>query len=308
MIERASAWAPGKLILAGEHAVVYGHPAIAFAVTLGTTVQLARRPGHTEVEGCTAADAEGAHLIEADPRLLTALRAALPEQGLGVHIHTDLPVGRGMGSSAALAVALVRAVARLEGREAAAAECQARGFEIERVFHGAPSGLDHTVSSLGGGLLYRRGPDGVRWTRLSLPALSLVVIDTGAPGDTAEMVAGVRARRPAVDPVLDAIGALVPRVEAALGQADPSAAARAVGPLLTENHRLLARLGVSTPALEAAVALALDHGATGAKLAGAGGGGVAIALLDGPPDRLLAAARAAGFGAFPAQISPPESP
>ena len=88
IVAEASAWAPGKLILAGEHAVVYGHPAIAVAVSLGTTVRLVRRAGPTEVAGCTASVADEA--IQGDPRLLPALLAVLPAEGIGVHIHTCL--------------------------------------------------------------------------------------------------------------------------------------------------------------------------------------------------------------------------
>lgn len=304
----ARAWAPGKLILAGEHAVVYGHPAIAAAVSLGTTVRLVRRAGPSAVETCTAQSRQGAEAVADDPRLLPALMAVLPLEGVGVHIHTDLPVGRGMGSSAALAVALVRALARLEGRQASAAECHERGFLIERVFHGAPSGLDHTVSSLGGAILYRRLPQGIEHHALALPDLSLVVLDTGVQGNTAALVAQVAAQRPGVDPVLAEIGALALEVQAALCGPDPAMAAPLAGPLLTYNHDLLRGLGVSTPALDHAVELAITHGAAGAKLAGAGGGGVVLALMDGPAEPLIAAAHAAGFHAFPARIAPPEHP
>jgi mevalonate kinase len=104
-------------------------------------------------------------------------------------------------------------------------------------------------------------------------------------------VAGVASRRPGIDPVLERIGALV--VEARRVLDDP----RALGPLLTENHRLLRQIGVSTPTLDDLVALALDHGALGAKLAGAGGGGVVLALTEDPAP-ILAAASDRGIHAF----------
>jgi mevalonate kinase len=280
----AIGYAPGKLILSGEHAVVHGHLCLALAVTLGTTVTLTRREGPTGIDDAPFSDA----------RLDDALSAILPPEGIGVAIETDLPVGRGMGSSAALAVALVRARAVLSGRVADFEECHREGFAIERVFHGNPSGVDHTVSAMGGGVKYRRGQP---ITPLPLPPLTLVVMDTGIAGNTAELVAGVAAL-PDGTALLSEIGALTEAVADALhGPPD------ALGALLTENHRLLRGIGVSSPLLDALVGAALSAGAYGAKLAGAGGGGVALALV-ADPEPVLRAARALGAEAFVARVAP----
>lgn len=285
--ESARARAPGKLILSGEHAVVYGHPALALAVDRGTAVTLRRRPGPTAIERADFTD----------PRLLPGLCTVLPEHGVGVEIESDLPVGRGMGSSAALAVAVVRAWAALEGQAMGFAETHAAAFGPERVFHGDPSGVDHAVSALGGCVRYRKTPAGPEITPLPSPALRLVVVDSGSAGDTGALVAGVRSRRPGIDPALDAIGVLVGQVEAALD------APAVLGPLLTENHRLLGQIGVSTPVLDAIVAICLRAGALGAKLAGAGGGGVVLALVEDPAP-VLRAVRAAGYTAFDVGTAP----
>lgn len=270
--------APGKLILLGEHAVVYGHRAIAVAVSLGTTVRLRPREGPT---------ATGPGSVE-DPRMRAALAAALPQSGLEVRIDSELPIGRGMGSSAAFTVALLRARAALDGRIPTFEELFRDGFALERAFHGNPSGLDHTVSALGGAILYRRGEAPVR---LNMTRRELIVLDSGSAGDTAEMVAGVAARRPAVDADLAALGAIVERSLDRLN--DPEA----LGALMTEAHAGLRRIGVSTPRLDALVQLALDNGALGAKLAGAGGGGVVVALT-AAPDPLLRAAAELGIVAM----------
>lgn len=299
-VAEASAFAPGKLILAGEHAVVYGHPAIAVAVDRGTWALARRRPGPSGVDRSTLVGDDGEEQpFPEDDRLVPALRTVLPETGVGLEIRTDLPIGRGMGSSASLAVAVVRATAALQGEPADIQTCIARGFAVERVFHGTPSGLDHTVSARGGALWYRRGPEGLELRPLRLPPLALVVLDSGCAGNTASMVAGVRARRPGVDGALERIGALVGELEAALAAGDLQAA----GALLDEDHRLLAEIGVSTPDLDRLVSLARGAGALGAKLAGAGGGGVVLALVReaGP---LLLAARAHGVRAFSAGLSP----
>ncbi|NOY26108.1 MAG: mevalonate kinase, partial [Oligoflexia bacterium] len=171
------------MILFGEHAVVYGHPAIAAAVNRGTTVSLQPEQGPTTVH---AADIE-------DARLDAAIAAILPAQGLGVRLSTDLPVGRGMGSSAALAVALVRANAAWEGRVADLGECIRQGFVVERIFHGTPSGIDHTVSARGGAVYFRRGKDGPALSPAKVAPLTLVVLDSGVTGNTKALVAAVRA-------------------------------------------------------------------------------------------------------------------
>lgn len=286
MLERDwSGFAPGKLILSGEHAVVYGYRAVAAAVSRGTTVTLTERPGPSTV----ASD------YDADPRVWPALATIVPAEGLGVAIASDLPIGCGMGSSAALAIATVRALASREGREAGFEECFAKGFLVERVFHGTPSGIDHAVSARGGAVIYRR--DGPEITELALPRpLRLVVADTGAPGDTARMVAGVRDRGCAAE--LRRIAAVAEMVSAHLQRGEDP------GPLFRENHRLLRAIGVSTPMLDAVCAAMEAAGATGAKLAGAGGGGVAIAVVEADTEgRVLAAAAAAGCVAFPVTVS-----
>ena len=274
------AFGAGKAILFGEHAVVYGHPAIALAVDRGTTVRLWDRPGPTAADEASISDA----------RLQEALHTVLPADGIGVGIDSDLPTGRGMGSSAALAVALVRARATRQGRTLDFATCHAEGFAVERVFHGTPSGVDHAVSALGGGVRYRKGPDGPAIEPLRLPPLQLVVLDSGSSGNTAELVAGVRRRRPGVDE-----GRLL---------AEPFEGGGDLGPLLDENHTLLQQIGVSTPRLDALVELARGAGALGAKLSGAGGGGVVIALVD-DASPVLSAARTAGIAAFEVGVHPP---
>lgn len=271
----------GKLILCGEHAVVYGHPALAFAVDRSTTVQIADAPGARTV-----------HCPVQDPRLATVLDSLLPAEGLSVTIGSELPIGRGMGSSAALAVALVRACREWRGGPPPSAhEVFDEAMPIERLFHGNPSGLDVAVAAHGGFLWFQRGPPVVLEPITVEPRWRVVVLDTGAVGNTRELVAGVAARRPAVDPALERIGALVGEARGCL--ADP----HALGELLTENHVLLSSIGVSTPEIDALVNLATDHGAYGAKLSGAGGGGVVIAVVD-EPESLVSAAETAGVRAF----------
>ncbi|MFT4624705.1 MAG: mevalonate kinase [Myxococcota bacterium] len=271
----------GKLILCGEHAVVYGHPAVAFAVDLQTEVSIERIVGPTSVVDCAA-----------DSRLVRALHAVLEPTGWRVGVQSTVPIGRGMGSSAALAVGLVRARAALDGEQLDPDTAYARAMPCERVFHGNPSGLDVAVAARGGCIRFTRGTP-PKLEPLQPGDWSVVVLDTGLVGDTASLVAEVASRRPGIDGTLTEIGALVDRCCASLHDAG------ALGPLLTQNHRLLSQIGVSTPELDDLVTLALDAGALGAKLAGAGGGGVAFALVhdDLAADRVLEAAHRHGIDA-----------
>jgi mevalonate kinase len=282
----ASAFAPGKLILMGEHAVVYGHPALAIAIDRGMTVDLHHRAGPSGLD---------TPWVE-DSRLHDALLEILPPNGVSVRIESTLPVGRGMGSSAALAVALVRAAARLDGREASMEEINTGAFRVERIFHGNPSGIDHTVSMRGGALRYRRTPKGPQFESVQLAPLPLVVIDSGSAGNTSEMVASVRSRKPDIDKHLEAMATLLTNTLPMLIQGKH----KEVGRAWCENHRLLQAIGVSTPTLDAIVDLSIDNGAWGAKLAGAGGGGVVIVLTE-QPENLIKVATAQGFQAFKTQ-------
>jgi len=275
----------GKLILCGEHAVVHGQPALAFAVDRGTTITVQEGAGPTRV-----------HADLDDTRVRQVVRTHLGEDGLLVRITSDLPIGRGMGSSASLAVAVARAAARWHGRETGPDALWDDAMAVEAVFHGTPSGVDVACSLRGGVLRFLKGPPPV-FTSLPAPSWSMVVLDSGDVGDTGALVAGVTSRRPGIDPLLDRIGALVD--EAAEVLDDPVA----LGPLLDENHALLRQIGVSTPRLDALVALARGAGARGAKLSGAGGGGVVIALVD-DPEAVLQAAAVAGVDAFAVRPAP----
>jgi len=284
-----SAFAPGKIILMGEHAVVYGHPAIAMAVDRGMTVTLREHSGPTAVlKGQIS-----------DPRLDKALQTVLPADGVSVQIESNLPIGRGMGSSAALAVALARASLEWEGMPLTEQEVNTRAFAVERIFHGNPSGIDHTVSMGGGALMYRKGSAKPVYEPIKIPSLPVVVIDSGTAGNTADMVQNVRQRFTAVEAYLNQIGELVTATLPALTTGDLPA----IGQAWHENHWLLKAIGVSNATLDEIVRVAENEGSYGAKLAGAGGGGVVIALSD-EPNAIITAANAKGWQAFQIFSSP----
>jgi mevalonate kinase len=176
----------GKLILTGEHSVVYGHPAIAVGITTKTTVQLHPLRGPSQLDPSAS-----------DHRLEQVVSTLLPN-GYRIRIHSALPTGRGMGSSAALSVALVRARAQAQGHDLSPDELFEQAMKAERIFHTMPSGLDALVSGQGGVVYFEKG-EPPRTESLPQPKWSIIVLDSGHSGNTSAMVKQVAAQRPAVN-------------------------------------------------------------------------------------------------------------
>jgi mevalonate kinase len=275
-----TARACGKVILLGEHAVVHGRPALAAGLPGGLTLHA--RPS-TEVTAPLGLriPAWGLDLdLERDVEhpVARACRAVLehvggPRRGYLVEGESTLPARAGLGSSAALTVALARLVL---GEQAPAAEVVEASLAGERVFHGEPSGIDSWIATRGGVLWFVRGqvPEPVALGA----ALPIVVLASGVPRSTADQVAKVSRRLErhptATLAIFDAIAALVVEGRHALERGHLGALAE----VIEMNHGLLAALDVSSPTLDRLVARAREAGARAAKLTGAGGGGCVIAL------------------------------
>lgn len=296
-LQRASARATGKLILLGEHAVVHGQPAIVAGIDRGVRVTVL--PG----EGAGAGPG-------ADPRLgdaiaLAARLVGAGEARFGLEVEGDLPIAMGLGSSAALAVAVVRALATSAGVELAAADIERHAHEIERVFHGTPSGVDSAAATHGGVRWFEAGPPSRHEPIVLRAPLPLLVILSRTPHATSSTVGGLRSRaaaaREVYDPVFGAIGSLVAAARRALEEGEHAR----LGELMSMNHGLLRACGVSTAEIDAIVDEALEAGASGAKLTGAGGGGAVIALPAGDPEALREALAARGHEAFVVRIGLP---
>ena len=293
----------GKAILLGEHAVVYGVPAIAAGLRRG--VVATARPGPQTVLRC--APWGTAHGTDSDEDLGRALRAVVdahpraPLPPLEIDATVELPAGAGLGCSAAIGVAVVRALDEAVGHEASDAEVAERALAWERVFHGNPSGLDNTMAAHGGIAVYVKGTP---LTHLDVrKPLRLVIGNTAEPSSTKEMVAMV-ARHRERDPDqfeanLRAIETLVRNARLAIEAGD----VRAVGQLMDLNQALLSAWMLSTPSIEDLCAASREAGAAGAKLTGAGGGGCMIALVDSDEvaAAVIAAIEALGFEAFEAE-------
>lgn len=274
--------AAAKAILFGEHAVVYGAPAIAVPVwSLGATATATRR-GHTNRLDSALYHGE---VATAPLRLgvtATALDAALralgsPNDAVYVHIDSSIPAERGLGSSAAVAAAVVEAVADAWGRTLDPDEMFALVQEAERTAHGTPSGLDARAVRARGPIWFESK------TATALPLardLQLVIADTGVRGRTREAVARVAARRgdapAATNALIDRLAALAIDARPMLERGDLVG----VGAAMNEAHTALTSLGVGEASLDRLAGIARRAGALGAKLTGGGLGGCLLALAD----------------------------
>ena len=278
--------APGKIILLGEHAVVYGRPALAVPVS---EVQ-----ARAEVATCPS---RGIHLRAPDVGLEAELNDLDPQHplkllisrvfhqlgiskhpNLAIHITSTIPVAAGLGSGAAVSVALIRALAGFLGSTLTDEQVSELAFEVEKLHHGTPSGIDNTVIVHGKPVYFLHGQP----MELLSPgaAFTLVIGDTGIPAPTKEAVADVRSLRQAhhgrVERIFDDIGGLVTAARAHL----MSGEWRRLGELMDADHALLQELTVSCPELDRLVQTARRSGARGAKLSGGGRGGNMIALVE----------------------------
>jgi mevalonate kinase len=280
-----TASAPGKIILFGEHAVVYGHPALAVPVT----------QVHADVEVTDALRA-GIQVEAPDVALRTELRTLAPThplrsvienvfQSLGlsappylnIRITSTIPVASGLGSGAAVSVAVIRALSAHFGHMLTNEQVNALAYEAEKLHHGTPSGIDNTVITYSCPVYFVRGRP-VETFRSGAP-FTIVIADTGIPAPTKESVGDVRkawaADKRRWEKVFAKIGALAQQARKAIESGETNR----LGPLMDENHALLQTLTVSSPELDRLVLMARAAGAEGAKLSGGGRGGNMIALV-----------------------------
>ena len=294
----------GKVILLGEHAVVHGVPALAVGIDQGARAQatpMAEGPSRLFVRGWDIVVREtddGHDLARAFRALLDAAEPPLGPRW--IEVETDLPPGGGLGCSAAIGVAVARA---LEPHLSDAA-LQDRAMAWECVFHGNPSGVDAAVAARGGCVLFKRG-EPLESVRVRGP-MHLCVGNTGTASSTktmVEAVARLRERRPEiVGKSFEAIRTLVINARLAIEAGDFAA----LGKLLDLNQMLLSGLFVSTPEIERMCGIAREAGALGAKLTGAGGGGsvVALASTRAAADQVVEAWKTDGFSGFATTVAP----
>lgn len=296
-----SAYAPAKVILFGEHAVVYGQPALAAPVLqmrarAHVSAGLSLPPGTVRIEAPVLnLSASLADLPEQDPlgaaiRLTFAHLNVTQPPACTIYITSNIPMAAGLGSGAAASVAMIRALSAFLGKPLSDDDVCALTFEVEKLHHGTPSGVDNTVIAYAKPVYFEKSLPGdapagglpVQMEMLGVAVpFTLVIGDTGIASSTKTVVGAVRtawqSRPRQYEEIFAQIGTLVRAARVMIENGTP----HALGTLMNTNHILLQQLDVSCPELDNLVEAALNGGALGAKLSGGGRGGNMIALV--PP-------------------------
>jgi mevalonate kinase len=278
-----TASAPGKVILFGEHAVVYGEPAIAFAIDKRIYVTVDRR---ADERICISSAPE---IVDGYPYVKKAVELTFEycseKCGLDLKIESEFPPASGLGSSASVSVSTILATSTLLNVDIEKKDIARLGHRVEKKIQGAASITDSSVTTYGGVLFVKPKLETVE--EILVDELPFVVGYTGKGGATGQLVRKVRESRdksPEIfDPIIQTIGRITIRAKNVLEDGGD------IGELMNINHGLLEALGVGTESLSRYVHSARDAGALGAKITGAGGGGCMIAFA---PDNQDEVARA----------------
>lgn len=280
-----TASAPGKIILFGEHAVVYGRPALAVPVTqvhadadisdsdsAGIWIDAPDIHLHAELNTLPSD-----HPVAAVVHNLFFLSRVSPFPNLQIKISSTIPVASGLGSGAAVTVAITRALSTHINYAMTAEQVNAFAYEIEKLHHGTPSGIDNTVITYAKPVYFVKG-QAMETFKVGQP-FTIVIGNTGISAPTKESVSDVRklweADKAKWESVFDAVGEISKQARRAIesGKWD------LLGGLMNQNHTLLQSISVSSPELDRLVSAAWNAGALGAKLSGGGRGGNMIALV-----------------------------
>ena len=276
------ATAPGKVILFGEHAVVYHRPAIAVPVAdvrAKVTIQPIKAGSHFRI---IAPDLDKDYRLDqaaADDPLAMIARITLQYLGqtrppaVTLTVSSTIPLGRGLGSGAAISTAIVRALSQFIDRLLPPAEISALVYQVEKLYHGTPSGIDNTVVAFEQPVFFVKGRP-IQRMQVG-QTFSLVVGDTGLVAPTHQAVGDLRQRwqadQPRYEGYFDEIGAIATQARVAIEQ--ELIDIEVIGKLIDQNQELLETIGVSSPELERLIAAARQAGALGAKLSEPGAGG-----------------------------------
>ena len=284
-----TASASGKIILFGEHAVVYGQPAIAVPVEkvrVRAVVSADPRanPGSMFIEAPGIGLQAWLHDLPREHPLACLVQLLLAESSISrlpacrLHLSSTIPVAAGLGSGAAVSVAVLRALSAFLGHPLENSRVNALAYEVEKLHHGTPSGIDNTVITYAQPVYFIRNQP-IQTFQVSHP-FTIVIGDTGIASPTSIAVSELRYRWQA-DPLqynqlFEAVGALVQQARHLI----ETGKSHALGSLMDQNHLHLQHMGVSSPELDTLVHAARSAGALGAKLSGGGRGGNMIALVE----------------------------
>jgi hydroxymethylglutaryl-CoA reductase len=291
--------AAGKVILLGEHAAVYGRHVLALPLASAVSASVQECEAETRIEFRDVED-DRALSMRPPAGLSELVRLVVRQLGMegrrfDIRVQSNLPRASGLGSSAAVAVAVIRAFDNVFTLGLSNDAINRFAFDCEKLAHGDPSGIDNTVATYGKAVLYCKAlaPPAKPLPLSEFPPL--VIAASGMRAGTKQQVEAVHRRHARMvgryDAIFDEIDAISMEGAAALVRQDY----RELGMLMNLCHGLLNAIEVSTPELERMVDIARRNGAAGAKLTGAGGGGAIVALCPGSIDDVGQALRNAGY-------------
>lgn len=301
-----TAFAPGKVILTGEHFVVHGGWALAAALSRGTTARCRAAPRDRIRAHTLGLESDLERPVPGPLRpIARVVRRTLEAFSARVHVdltlESDLPPASGLGSSSSAAVAAIAATAAAVGHSVPPATLFELGMESERQIHGNPSGIDVAVAVHGGVLLYQRG----RAPQVVVPrrSVELVVASTGHQRRTKNLIRRVAQFRTHHARLFDGTARASSALSRRAADAVTSGDLESLGAIMTMHHAALTWTRVSSARLDRLVGAALAAGALGAKLTGAGGGGSIIALpAPGRTADVLSALQAVAAHAFAVRL------
>jgi mevalonate kinase len=283
-----TASAPGKVILFGEHAVVYGQPAVAVPVTqlrakATVTPQITGSPGEVRILAPDVDLDSALRNLPSEHPISAAVQGVIAALDIDyipactLKVTSTIPVASGLGSGAAVSVAVIRTLAGFLGHPLPDEQVSALVYEVEKIHHGTPSGIDNTVVTYAQPVYFVKGQP-VETFQVAQP-FTIIIADTGIPAPTKESVGDVRRAWQADHQTYERLFAAVGSIAKTAQQAIKSGHPKWLGPLMDENQELLQDMGVSSPELDRLVNAAKKAGALGAKLSGGGRGGNMIALV-----------------------------
>ncbi len=283
-----SATAPGKIILFGEHAVVYNQPAIAVPIStvIARTIITANprgKPGVVKVVAPNIGLETYLDELPYDEPLAAAIRSVPTTLKLStipacdIRITSTIPIAAGMGSGAAVTISIIRALSTFLGHPLADEQVSKLTYEVEKIHHGTPSGIDNSVIAFNKPVYYIRNQP-IQTLEVPQP-FTIVIGDTGIHRPTSSTVTDVRKAwqdNPGFyEGVFGRIGQIVQDAQRAITGGE----FKKLGLLMDKNHEQLQMIGVSSSELDNLVNISKSAGALGAKLSGGGGGGNMIALV-----------------------------
>ena len=293
-MSRASA--PGKIILFGEHAVVYGQPALAVPVTqvqADVRIEKIFSPGirinapNIQLSERLDKLASSHPLAATVSNTLHALKAD-SLSSVTILIRSSIPVASGLGSGAAVSVAIIRALANHLKKDLSDEQVSALAYQTEKLYHGTPSGIDNAVVTYAKPVYFVKGQPIETFQVKKL--FTIVIGDTGVPASTKESVRDVRVQHHKNPERYETLFAAIGSIASTARQLIEGGMPESLGPLMDENHALLRGMKVSSPELDDLVEAAREAGALGAKMSGGGRGGNMIALVQ--PKKAKAVAKA----------------